>query len=350
MKKLTLLTIAMVMATALFTGCSATTASNASNTEAVKVTDATESGDSEETQSYTIGIAQIAPHGSLDNCREGFIEGLKEAGFVEGENLTIDYKNAEGDTSNASMITDTFVSKQYDLICGIATPTAMAAYNSTVGSDIPVVFSAVSDPVAAELVQSLETPGTNCSGTSDALPLEQQMQMIRAMMPDAKTIGILYTTSEVNSLTHLEKFEELAPQYGFTIEAMGVNTSSDIPLAMDTLVTKCDVINNFTDNNVVNNLDTVLAKANEAGIPVFGSEEEQVKKGCVAAQNIDYKELGKTTGQMAARVLNGEDISAMPVEVITACSPVANQEAMDLFGLSMPDEYTDSVTYLTAEE
>lgn len=320
----------------LFTGC---------GTGASSADKSTDSG-----KKLKIGIAQIAPHGSLDNCREGFIEGLKEEGFEDGNTITIDYKNAEGDTSNSAMITDTFVSKKYDLICAIATPTAMAAYNSTVDTDIPVVFTAVSDPVSAELVKSLDNPQTNCTGTSDALPLEQQMQLIRAMMPDAKTIGILYTTSEVNSLTHLEKFKELAPTYGFTIEAVGVNTSSDIPLAMDTLVTKCDVINNFTDNNVVNNLDTVLAKANDAGIPVFGSEEEQVKKGCVAAQNIDYYELGITTGKMAAKVLNGEDISKMPVEVISACTPVANQEAMDRFSLTMPDEYSDNVTYLTTEE
>jgi len=337
MKKLTRITMVTLLTAALLTGCSNSGASSDTN----KTTDTG--------KTLKIGIAQIAPHASLDNCREGFIKGLADAGFVDGDNITIDYKNAEGEPSNAAMITDTFVSKKYDMICAIATPTAMAAYNSTVESDIPVVFTAVSDPVSAELVKSLESPETNCTGTSDALPLEQQMQLIRAMMPNAKTIGILYTTSEVNSLTHLEKFKELAPTYGFTIEAVGVNASSDIPLAMDTLLTKCDVINNFTDNNVVNNLDTVLAKANDAGIPVFGSEQEQVKKGCVAAQNIDYYELGVTTGKMAANVLNGEDISKMPVEVISACTPVANQEALDRFSLSIPDEYKDSVTYLTAE-
>lgn len=305
--------------------------------------------DTSDAKMLKIGISQIAPHGSLDNCREGFIEGLSQQGFIDGENITIDYKNAEGDPSNATMIADTFVSKKYDLICAIATPTAMAAFNSTAGTDIPVVFNAVSDPVSAELVKSMDESGTNCTGTSDSLPLEEQMKLIRAMMPEAKTIGILYTTSEVNSQTHLKNFEALAPNYGFTIEAVGVTAASDIPLAMDALVKKCDVINNFTDNNVVNNLDTVLAKANEAGIPVFGSEEEQVKKGCVASQSIDYYALGIETGKIAARVLNGEDISKMPVEVISACKPVANQEALDRFSLSVPDEYKDSVTYLTAE-
>lgn len=344
-KKLFSLLLASTLALTMITGCSKKEDS-ANKEEVITENDAPDT--KSEDPKYTIGISQIAPHGSLDNCREGFIAGLAEAGFVEDENLTIDYQNASGEISNASMIADTFVSKNYDLIAGIATPTAMAAYNAAIDTDIPVIFTAVSDPVAAELVLSLEEPGTNSTGTSDALPLEAQMQMIRAFMPDAKTIGILYTTSEVNSLTHLEKFKELAPKYGFTIEAIGVNTSSDIPLAVDTLLTKVDVINNFTDNNVVNNLDTVVSKATEKGIPVFGSEEEQVKKGCVAAQNINYFELGKVTGKMAADVLNGTDPSTMPVQVISDATPVANQEAMDLFGLTIPEEYKDTVTYLEA--
>lgn len=344
LKKLSNLLLVSALAFTMFTGCG----KPEPNTNQNESENSTTENVSNDGKMYNIGISQIAPHGSLDNCREGFIAGLAEAGFVEGKNLTIDFQNANGEVSNASMISDTFVSKNYDLICGIATPTAMAAYNSAIDTDIPVIFTAVSDPVAAELVKTLEAPGTNSTGTSDALPLEAQMQMIRGFMPDAKKIGILYTTSEVNSLTHLEQFKELAPKYGFTIEAVGVNNSSDIPLAVDTLLGKVDVINNFTDNNVVNNLDTVVSKAAEKGIPVFGSEEEQVKKGCVAAQNINYFELGKVTGKMAAEVLNGADPSTMPVQVISDAVPVANQEAMDMFGLTIPEEYKDSVTYLEA--
>lgn len=299
---------------------------------------------------YTIGISQIAPHGSLDNCREGFLSGLASEGFVEGENLIVDYKNAEGEPGNATMISETFVSKKYDLIGAIATPTAMAAFSATQENQIPVVFTAVSDPVSAEIVNSLEAPGTNCTGTSDALPLEPQMKMIRDFLPEAKTIGILYTISEVNSLTHLEKFKELAPKYGFTIEAVGVSSQSEISLAMDTLVTRCDVINNFTDNNVVNNLDTVLAKATEAKIPVFGSEEEQVKKGCIAAQNLDYFSLGEKTGKIAARILKGEEPSAIPVEVISDYLPIANQEVLDFYGITVPEEYKENITYFSTQE
>lgn len=339
-KSMTRLLAALLCTTAL-TGCQTTPSSETG-------TAAPSAAPGEKT--YTIGISQIAPHGSLDNCREGFLAGLAAEGFVEGENLIVDYKNAEGENSNATMISETFVSKKYDLIGAIATPTAMAAYSAAQDAGIPVVFTAVSDPVAAGIVNSLEVPGTICTGTSDALPLEEQMQMIRAFLPEAKTIGILYTTSEANSLTHLETFKELAPKYNFTIEAIGVSSQSEISLAVDTLVTKCDVINNFTDNNVVNNLDTVLAKAKEAGIPVFGSEEEQVKKGCIAAQNIDYFSLGENTGKIAARILKGETPDSIPVEVISDHIPVANQEAMDFYGLTMPEEYKDTITYLSAEE
>lgn len=328
----------MAITVTLLIGCtqSAKPTANENNTDS-----------SSQSASVTVGIAQIAPHGSLDNCREGFIKGLEKGGYKEGKNLNLDIKNAQGDASNAAMITDTFVSKNYDLICGIATPTAMAAYNSAKDTDIPVVFTAVSDPISANLVTSMDSPKKNCTGTSDSLPLEQQMQMIRAMMPEAKTIGILYTTSEVNSKTHLENFKKLAPKYDFNIEAIGVSAASDIPIAMDTLVTKCDVINNFTDNNVVNNLETVLTKADAANIPVFGSEEEQVRKGCVAAQNIDYFSLGEKTGKMAAKILDGKKAETMAVKVISDCTPVANKKAMEKFKLTMPEEYKNTVTYLT---
>lgn len=165
------------------------------------------------------------------------------------------------------------------------------------------------------------------------------MQMIRAFMPEAKKIGILYTTSEVNSQSHLAIFEELAPQYGFEIVALGVNSPSDIPLAVDSLLAQVDCINNFTDNNVVNNLGTLISKANEKKIPVFGSEIEQVKNGCVASESIDYVELGRQTGLMAADLLNGQDVNTLPVKVISESQPVVNKAAMELMGLSLPEAY-----------
>ena len=180
----------------------------------------TSSNDGE--KSYTIGISQFAEHGSLDNCREGFLEGLKEEGIEEGKNLTVEVKNAAADQGTAKQISDGFVSDKVDLVCAIATPSAQAAYNSAMNSDIPVVYTAVTDPVAAKLAKEDGTPAGNVTGTSDELPIKAQLEMIREMLPDAKNIGILYTTSEANSVSALAKYKELAADYGFTIVDKGI--------------------------------------------------------------------------------------------------------------------------------
>ncbi len=296
---------------------------------------------------FRVGLTQYAPHPSLDNIRDGFIQGLEEEGFSDGENIIFDISNADGKGENAALIAQNYVAKNYDLITAIATPSAMAAHCAADGTDIPLLFSAVSDPVFAKLVESLEVPARGASGTADILPLEKQMKMIRAFLPKAKKIGVLYTTNEVNSQSHLESFRELAPNYGFEIIAIGVNGPSDIPLAVDSLLTQVDCVNNFTDNNVVNNLDTLIEKANEKKIPVFGSEEEQVRKGCIASESIDYFELGRITAQMAARILRGEKVDEMPVQLISESKPVANADAMAALKVDLPAEYSESIEYLT---
>ena len=296
------------------------------------------------TDTLKIGVIQIAPHPSLDNCYQGFVEGLAAAGYQDGQNIKIDYQNAQGEMANSDMIAKNMVSAQYDLILGIATPSAMSAYSAAKDTDIPVVFSAVSDPVAAGIVKSLEKPEFNSTGTSDVLPLEAQMQMIRAFLPEAKKIGILYTTSEPNSVTHLAAFQELAPKYGFELVAIGVTNASEVASAATSLVAKgIDCINNFTDNNVVNNLSSVLHAADAGNIPVFGSEIEQVKNGCLAAQSIDYVSLGRETGKIAAQILKGEaKAGEVPVALISDSTPVYNQEVCTRLGLTVPEEYKDA--------
>ena len=193
-----------------------------------------------------------------------------------------------------------------DLMVGVATPVAMRMQASTEGTDTPVVFSAVSDPVGAGLANADGSPVGNITGTSDALAVDAQLKMIREILPDAKKIGILYTTSEANSVSTIEQYKEAAGSYGFEIVDSGINTIADVDLAAADLVTKVDCITNLTDNTVVSALQTVIAKATDAGIPVFGSEVEQVKAGCVASMGLEYFELGKQTGHMAAKVLKGE--------------------------------------------
>jgi putative ABC transport system substrate-binding protein len=291
--------------------------------------------------SLKVGIIQIAPHASLDNCYEGIVEGLKQAGYENGKNITIDYQNANGETATSNLMAKKMVSSKYDIIIGIATPAAMSAYSATRNTDIPVVFSAVSDPVTIQIVKSLEKPEYNCTGTTDVLNLEAQMEMIRTFLPNAKKIGVLYTTSEQNSVTHLNKFKSIAPDYGFEIVAVGVTNATEVATAAKTLVSKgIDCINNFTDNNVVNNLSSVLNAANTANIPVFGSEVEQVKNGCIAAEGLDYVHLGRETGMMAAKILEGDaKAGEMAVKLISESNPVYNNDVLKEFGLTLPDAY-----------
>lgn len=315
-KKLLSVLLTMGMAVSLLVGC----------------------GSSEE--GYTVGISQYAVHGSLDNCREGFLAGLAEEGITEGENLTVEYVNAQADNGTAAMTASNFVSKKVDLICAIATPSAMTAYNATMNTDIPVIYTAVSDPVEAGLANEDGTPVGNVTGTSDALAVEAQLQMIREVLPEATTIGIIYTTSEANSISTIAEYESYAPEYGFEIVSTGVTAQSEVALAAADIASKVDCISNLTDNTVVTALQTVIEEATKQGIPVFGSEVEQVKAGCVASMGLEYYELGKQTGKMAAKVLKGEaKASEMNYEVISEPSLYVNFAAAEKISLELPENY-----------
>ena len=286
---------------------------------------------------YTIGIGQFAQHASLDNCYEGFLMGLAEAGIVEGENLTVDYQNAQADMGIAQQIAGQFAGKKVDMMVGIATPMAQACYNAA--GRIPTIFTAVTDPVAAGFATAEGKATGDVTGTSDALPIEAQLKTIRAMLPDARKIGILYTTSEVNSLSAIEIYKQLAPDYGFEIVESGISTIADLPLAIDALLPKVDCLTNLTDNTVVSALALVLDKANAAKKPVFGSEIEQVKLGCIAAEGLDYIALGKQTGLMAAKVLKGEaKAGEIAYEIITEPGLYVNSNVLKQFGVTLSDE------------
>lgn len=342
MKKIVLIITALILAVSL-SACSSAPTPTATP-------DAGPTAPVEET--FKIGVIQYAPHPSLDNCFTGFKAGLEEAGLIDGQNISIDFQNAQGDNSNGDLIAKNMVTKKYDLIMAIATPAAMSAYSAAKDTDIPVVFTAVSDPVSAGIVSSIEAPGTNCTGSSDVLPLEEQVKMIRAFLPDAKKIGILYTTSEPNSVSQLQEIKEIAPNHGFEIVELGVTNASEVAAGAQTLVAKgVDCINNFTDNNVVNNLSILLQAANSGNIPVFGSEEEQVKNGCLASQSIDYIELGKETGLMAAKILKGEAVAAeLPVYEVKDFAPVYNKDVLEGFKLTLPAQLAQAIAVESAEK
>lgn len=285
---------------------------------------------------YRIGIGQFAEHPSLDNCRNGIIEGLKEEGFIEGVNLEIKYDNANTDGSFASQIYNNYKNNNFDLVFAIATPMAQSAYSVFRDTDTPIVFSAVTDPVAASIAGEDKKPVGNITGTSDKLPVKDQIVLIRKMYPDTKRIGILYTTSEVNSLSSIKEYELIASEFGIEIVAQGINETSDLPMAVDSLLRKnkgVDVITNITDNTVVASLPIVLQKAMEHKTPVFGSEVEQVKNGCIASMGLEYVELGKQTGRMAAQILKGEKkASEMEYEIIENASLYINLKTASELG------------------
>lgn len=327
-KKMISLMITAALLTA-FAGCGAATSASGSE-------------NSSGGESYTIGISQFAEHGSLDNCREGFLEGLKEEGLEEGKNLTVKVNNAASDMGTAAQIAQSFAADDMDLICAIATPAAQAAYNAAMDKGIPVVYTAVTNPEEAQLADSDGNPVGAVTGTSDQLPVEAQLKMIRELLPEAKTIGILYTTSEANSVYSISQYEKLAGDYGFTLETAGVTSTSEVSLAAADLLDKVDCLTNLTDNTVVSALPSILDAANKKNIPVFGSEIEQVKIGCLAAEGLDYINLGKETGKMAAKILKGEaSAEEKNYELLTDSSLYINQAVADNLGITIPDSMTE---------
>ena len=324
-KKMVTVLLTAAMATAMAAGCGKSSDSG-----------------SDKKESYTIGIEQFAEHGSLDNCREGFLKGLEDEGIKEGDNLTVKYKNAAADMGTAKQISDSLVSDKVDLVCAIATPSAQSAYNAAMKADIPVIYTAVTDPVAAELADKDGKPVGEVTGTSDKLPVEEQLKMIREMLPDAKKIGIMYTTSEANSVSAIEEYKSLVKKYDFELVEKGITTTADVSLAADDLLSKVDCITNLTDNTVVSALQTVIAAADEKNIPVFGSEIEQVKSGCLASMGIDYIALGKQTGEMAAKILKGESkAEEMPYEVCSGASLYVNTAVADKLNFELDQATVD---------
>lgn len=325
MKKRILSAVGIICTAAmLFSGCAA---------DKTEKTDANKSD-----KVYKIGVTQFADHPSLDNCREGFIQGLANKGFKEGENLEIEVVNAQTEMAKATQIAQSFASTGKDLVCGIATPSAQALYAACAEKGIPVIFNAISDPVGAKLAKSETEVMPGITGVSDKLPVEDQLKLIREILPDAKKIGIIYTTGEANSVSTIEEYKKLAPQYGFEIVDKGITKQAEIPQVMDVILTQVDCISNLTDNTVVAALGVVLEKANAAKIPVFGSEEEQVKNGCIASAGLDYVKLGIQAGEMAANVINGTSIDTIPFETLKETKYTFNEEAAKALGITISSE------------
>lgn len=286
-----------------------------------------------------IGIIQYMEHPSLKNCYDGIIAGLNASGLK----YTVDYQVGSANSADSDCVNfaNTMVANKVDMIFAIATPAAKSAVTAAADSKIPVIFCAVSDPIAAGLCESQEKPGSNTTGTSDVLDLAAQVNLIQSLQPSVKKIGILYTSSEENSLTNLKNFKEICAARNLEVYAVAVQSPSDIPSAAEDVASKVDCINNFTDNNVVNQLPVVLEAASRYNIPVYGSEEEQVKNGCLASVSIDYVALGKVTAEIGVKVLNGAKCATTPFQTISDATPVVNHSVLDKFGFTVPSSYTN---------
>lgn len=285
-----------------------------------------------------IGISQIVEHPSLDATQDGFLAALKDAGYVEGENLMLDVQVAQGDMANNSTIAQKFVTDRVDLIYAISTPSAQAAAKAS--RDIPVLFTAVTDPLGAKLVKSLDQPGGLVTGTSDTHPdaVKNTMQSIRSFFPKAAKVGVIYNSGEQNSVVNVESAKQSMAEHGLTPVEVTVTNSSEVKQAADSLVGRVDVIYVPKDNTVVSALESVIKVAEEKKIPLFVGESDSVKRGGFAGYGFEYFDLGYKTGQMAVEILkNGKKSGEIPVGYPESVELVINSKAAAAQGVELTD-------------
>lgn len=280
-------------------------------------------------ESYAIGLTQIVGHPALDATAEG----VKRAFVEAGVDVEWNEQNAQNDQSTAVTIASTFASADLDLVVAIATPSAQAAVQAI--ADVPIVFSAVTDPVAAELVDSLEAPGANVTGTTDANPVKEQLELLLSLAPDVKRVGIVYSSGEVNSISQVEWAKDAAAELGLEIVEATVSASSEVQQAAASL--DVDAFYTPTDNTVISALEALLTVAEDRSIPVVSADTDSVERGTVASFGIDYEALGFQTGQMALRILqDGEDPASMPIETLTDLELKINLDAAARMGIEVP--------------
>lgn len=327
LKKVLAVVLSMLFAAAIFAGCTA------------KENNETNTNNNTEHNLKKVAILQYMPHSSLDNCTQGIKNALDEAG--------IEYDVQIGSSGSADADCQSYaqqmVASGYDLIIAVATPAAMSAYSAVqnASSGTPVVFCAVSDPVAAGLVETMEAPGKNCTGTADAIDIAGQIELIKTLQPEIKTLGVFYTTSEANSISQLKTLQAECAKAGIELKSQGIAEASELASAAAALVPQVDAITNLTDNNVVDNMNVFLEQADAAKIPVYGSEIEQVKKGCLASASIDYVALGERTGQIAVDILGGKDAASYPAVTVTDSFLVINPDTASKLGIDIPESLAD---------
>lgn len=340
-RKLMTMIMTAALTMSMLAGCGAAgnengAAGTGETADAEAATDEGETAGAADTKVFKIGVVQLTEHVALDASYEGFVEGLKEAGYEEGKNITIDYQNAQGDQSNCLTIADKFVNDGVDLILAIATPAAQAAASKT--TDIPILVTAVTDPASSGLVDTNEAPGGNVSGTSDLTPVKEQIELLHELLPEAKNVGILYCSAEDNSQFQADLAMTALEEKGMTGEAYTFSTLDEIQSVVDSMKGKVDAIYTPTDNKVAEGMATVSMIATEAGLAVIPGESGMVENGGLATYGLSYFNLGKLTGAQAASILAGEaETSTMPIGYLSMedCEFTYNQETADALGITI---------------
>ena len=286
-------------------------------------------------QEKSVAVTAIVEHPALDAVRDGVQAALKEAGYESGKNLKWQYQSAQGNTGTAAQIARKFVGDKPDAIVAIATPSAQAVVAAT--KSVPVVYSAVTDPVAAKLVPSMEPSKTNVAGVSDVLALDKQIELIKQVVPGAKRIGMVYNPGEANSVVVVKELQKLLPGMGLTLVEAAAPRSVDVSSAARSLIGKVDVIYTSTDNNVVSAYEALVKVGQDAKIPLVASDTDSVKRGAIAALGINYRDLGEQTGRMVVRILKGEKPGDIQSETSSKLELFVNPGAAEKQGVKLSD-------------
>ena len=321
-------TLALLMASALMlslAGCSQTGGSSSSG----------------EAETLRIGIIQPMEHESLDAAREGFVQALADHGYTDGDTIVLDYQNAQGDSSALLTISQRFVGDDCDLVLAIGTGAAQSIASQT--SEIPVLITAVTDPVDAGLVQSSEAPGTNVTGTNDMNPIREQLELIPEILPDAQTVGLLYTSSEDNSILQIEEAKAILEEMNLDYVEQTVTGSNDVQQAVQSIVTRCDAIYIPTDNTFASAMPLVGSVVMESGTPVICGATGMVEAGGLITLGLNYYNLGYQTSEMAVQVLEGADPASMPVQSQNQYDYVVNEEMLSALGMELPQSLLEKM-------
>ncbi|HFI0631654.1 TPA: tryptophan ABC transporter substrate-binding protein [Streptococcus suis] len=303
---------------------------------ALLMTQKEQSSQSASSEKVKIGVLQFVTHDSLDEIYKGIKAGLEEGGYSTTDNLEIDFMNAEADQSQVQTMSKKLVDNGNELLIGIATPAAQGLANAT--TELPIIMGAVTDPVGANLVTDLKNPGGNITGVSDQTPVADAVSLIKEITPDAKTIGVLYSSNEDNSKIQVAEFKAAAEEAGYTVLEYAVASSNELASTVEVATSKTDALFTPVDNTVASAFSTVVSVANKTKTPIFTSVEDMVEGGGIASVTLSQYDLGVATGKMAAKILDGANPGDTPVQIFNEGTIVVNQKVAKELGISLSED------------